>query len=222
MNVFDVIGPVMVGPSSSHTAGAVRIGNVTRNLLGEPPQAATVLFHGSFAATGAGHGTHKAVVAGLLGMKPDDMNIPNSFEIARETGLSVRIGTVTLRGVHPNTALLKVRGASGREIEVVASSLGGGRISVVRLDGIATDFSGRCPTLVVRNEDKPGHIAAITGILSRRGINIATMQIYRNMRGGYAVMVIECDEQIPAEVLQIIKKVKGIISVTFLNTEEER
>lgn len=220
MNIFDVLGPVMVGPSSSHTAGAVRIGYVTRKLLGDQPVSARILLHGSFAATGVGHGTHKALVAGLLGMKPDNMQIPNSFELAEKAGLKIKMGTVILRNVHPNTALLRVKGAGGRKLEVVASSVGGGRIMVVRLDGIETNFSGDCPTLVVHNYDRPGHVAAITGMLARQGINIASMQLYRNMRGGYAVMVIECDESIPEGSLRELKKADGIIKVTYLNTDE--
>ena len=220
MNIFDVLGPVMVGPSSSHTAGAVRIGYVTRKLLGEAPESVEILLHGSFAATGAGHGTNKALVAGLLGMKPDDMCIPESFELAEKAGIKIKMGTVNLRDVHPNTALLRVKGFSGRELEVIASSPGGGRIMVVRLDGIDTNFSGKCPTLVVHNIDKPGHVAAITGMLSQNGINIAAMQLYRNMRGGYAVMVIECDEGINREALRDLENIDGIIKVTYLNTDE--
>lgn len=220
MNVFDILGPVMVGPSSSHTAGAARIGFVAKKLLGESPVQATILLHGSFAATGVGHGTQKALVAGLLGMMPDNMDIPNSFELAKKAGLSVKTGTVVLRDVHPNTALLKLKGASGRQLEVVASSLGGGRISVVRLNGIETNFSGSCPTLVVYNHDKPGHVAAITGALSRSGINIATMQLYRNKRGGLAVTVLECDERISQKALHEVEETEGVTQVTYLDANE--
>lgn len=222
MNIFDVLGPVMVGPSSSHTAGAVRIGYVTRKLLGEPPESVKILLHGSFAATGVGHGTHKALVAGLLGMKPDDMRIPNSFELAEQAGIRIQTGTVTLRDVHPNTALLCVKGVRGRQLEVVASSPGGGRIRVVRLDGIETNFSGDSPTLVVHNLDRPGHVAAVSTLLNLHGINIAAMQLYRNMRGGYAVMVLECDQNIPVESLRELEKMDGIIKITYLNTDESQ
>lgn len=220
MNLFDILGPVMVGPSSSHTAGAVRIGYVTRKLLGEAPASAEIFLHGSFAATGRGHGTGKALAAGLLGMKPDDIRIPQSFALAEQAGLSLRLGTVTLRNAHPNTALLRVTGVSGRKLEVVASSPGGGRIRVCRVDGIETDFSGDYPTLIVHNLDRPGHVAAVTGILSRSGINIAYMQLNRNIRGGYAVMVLECDQAIPKGLLEELENMDGIIKITYYNTDD--
>lgn len=220
MNLFDIMGPIMVGPSSSHTAGAVRIGLITRKLLGEPVGEAEMLLHGSFAATGEGHGTDRALVAGLLGMKPDDERIPDSFELAEQQGMKFRTGTVALRGVHPNTVLLKVSGKSGKKLEVVASSLGGGRIRICRLDGIETNFSGDCPTLIVHNLDRPGHVAQVTALLYRCSVNIATMQLYRNERGGYAVMVLECDQPIPAEPLESLSRTEGIIKVTYLNLEE--
>ena len=128
MRLFDVLGPVMTGPSSSHTAGAVRIGSTARRLLGEQPADAEILLYGSFAATGRGHGTDKALVAGLLGMQPDDDRIPRSFAIAKETGLHFKIGTINLRGAHPNTAVLRLTGVSGRKLEVVGASIGGGRL----------------------------------------------------------------------------------------------
>ena len=221
MGIFDIMGPVMVGPSSSHTAGAVRIGLITQKLLGEKPVQAELLLHGSFAATGKGHGTDRALVAGLLGMKPDDGRIPRSLEIAEEEGLSVQIGTVALRNVHPNTAVLRVKGKSGRELEVEASSLGGGRIKICRLDGIETNFSGDCPTLVVHNMDQPGHVAEVTFLLARYNVNIATMQLYRDVRGGYAVMVLECDQPIPKAPLESLSKMDGILKITYLNTQDD-
>ncbi len=220
MGIFEIMGPVMVGPSSSHTAGAVKIGYITRKLLGEEPAEAELLLHGSFAATGRGHGTDRALVAGLLGMKPDDRRIPRSLEIAEEKNVKIRIGTVALRNVHPNTVLLKVRSAGGRELEVVASSLGGGRVKICRLDGIETNFSGERPTLVVHNIDQPGHVAAVTTLLAGRGVNIATMQLYRDTRGGYAVMVLECDQPIPADSLASLSRMDGILKITYLNLDQ--
>lgn len=222
MGIFDIMGPVMVGPSSSHTAGAVRIGYITRKLLGEKPTQAKLLLHGSFAATGRGHGTDRALVAGLLGMKPDDERIPQSFEIAEKEKLEVTVGAVTLRNVHPNTAVLQVKGVSGRELEVVASSLGGGRIKICRLDGIETNFSGDCPTLVVHNMDQPGHVSEVTFLLARYNVNIATMQLYRDVRGGYAVMVLECDQPIPSAPLESLSKMDGILKITYLNVGDDQ
>ena len=159
MNIFDILGPVMVGPSSSHTAGAVRIGYISQKLLGSMPERAEIYLHGSFADTGVGHGTDKALVAGLLGMDTDDMDIPNSFEIAAERGMSFTFDKIVLENVHPNSVLLKLKGHNGRELKIIASSLGGGRISIVNIDDIETHFTGEYPTLIVHNLDHPGNVA---------------------------------------------------------------
>lgn len=217
MRLFDVLGPVMTGPSSSHTAGAVRIGLTARKLLGETPKKAEILLHGSFAATGRGHGTDRALVAGLLGMQPDDPRIPQSFELARQAGLQFSVGSVTLRGAHPNTAVLHLTGEDGRSLEVVGASIGGGRISICQIDGITTNFGADYNTLIVHNLDTPGHVAAVTGCLSDHAINIATMQLYRSTAGGYAVMVLECDQPIPDEVIAELRQKPGIVKVTSLN-----
>lgn len=210
----------MVGPSSSHTAGAVRIGLITRKLLGRPPVRAELLLHGSFAATGKGHGTDRALVAGLLGMDPDDPDIPRSFALAERAGLLVRIGSVVLRGAHPNSVLLKVEDERGNTLEVNASSLGGGRVRVNAIDGLDASFTGDYPTLIIRNEDRPGAVAEVTSILSRRKVNIATMQLYRNMRGGLAVMVMESDQDIWQEAVEELRSCPGIVRVTYLNMQE--
>ena len=220
MNIFDILGPVMVGPSSSHTAGAVRIGLIARRLLGGQPATAKITLSGSFAATGTGHGTDRALVAGLLGMKPDDIRIPDSFALAVEQGLAFTFDKIDLKEAHPNTAILQLSTAGGRELEVQASSLGGGRIMVNKLDGINVNFNGDSPTLIVHNLDQPGHVAEVTSMLSHKSVNIATMQLYRNHRGGYAVMVIETDQDIPAEALRWLSRLEGVIKVTYLNAEQ--
>ena len=222
MRLFDVLGPVMTGPSSSHTAGAVRIGLTARKLLGEPPAEAEILLHGSFAATGRGHGTDRALVAGLLGLQPDDEAIPRSFALAQKAGLRVRIGTVVLRGAHPNTALLRLAGASGRRLEVMGSSIGGGRINICQIDGITTNFGADRDTLIVHNQDTPGHVAAVTGALSAHNINIATMQLYRSAAGGYAVMVLECDQPLPEDLVEHLRRQPGIVKVTSLNINSKK
>ena len=220
MNIFDIMGPIMVGPSSSHTAGAARIGYLTRKLLGAEPRRAELLLHGSFAATGAGHGTDRALVAGLLGMRPDDARLPRSFELARAAGMEVVLGRAVLRGVHPNSVLLKVEDASGGRLEVTASSLGGGRVQVCAIDGLEARFTGEMPTLIIRNQDRPGMVAEVSAILSRRRVNIAAMQLYRNMRGGLAVMVIESDQPIWAAAAEELRACPGIQRVTYLDMEE--
>ena len=216
MNIFDIIGPVMVGPSSSHTAGAVRIGLMARTLLKDTPVDGEILLHGSFAKTGKGHGTDKAIIAGILGLTPDDMHVPASFELAQEKNFTFTIGTTNLGDAHPNTALIRLRGSSGREIEVQASSVGGGRIMVNKIDGIDVNFSGESPTLIVHNLDQPGHVAEVTSMLAQKKINIATLQLYRSGKGGRAVMVVECDQDVPEDGLEWLEKVEGIIKVTYL------
>lgn len=217
MNLFDIMGPIMVGPSSSHTAGAARMGRIARHLLGVPPQRAEILLHGSFAATGTGHGTDRALVAGLLDLAPDDVRLPASFQMAQEAGMEVVFGKTVLRDAHPNTALLKLSGPEGRAVEVQASSLGGGRVRVDAIDGLAASFSGELPTLVIRNLDTPGHVSRVSAILSRQMVNIATMQLYRDKRGGLAVMVIESDQPIGNEVVEDLRGQPGIVRVTYLN-----
>lgn len=217
MRLFDVLGPVMTGPSSSHTAGAVRIGLTARKLLGEQPVQAEILLHGSFAATGRGHGTDKALIAGLLGMQPDDESIPRSFVLARQAGILFTVSTINLRGAHPNTALIRLRGKDGHKLEVMGASIGGGRINICQIDGITTNFGADRDTLIVHNQDTPGHVAAVTTCLSEHDINIATMQLYRSAAGGYAVMVLECDEPIPNEIVEELRRMPGIVKVTSLN-----
>ena len=221
MNIFDILGPIMVGPSSSHTAGAVRIGLITRKLLGEKPVKATIGLHGSFSATGVGHGTDRAIVAGVLGMKPDDMRVPESFIHAKECGLDFTISSVEIKDAHPNTALLDVEGESGRKLTVQASSVGGGRIMVDKVDGIAVNCSCEMHTLIVHNDDKPGHISSVSGLLAKNGINIATMSVYRHKRGGRAIMVVEVDEVIPTSLIYALREEKGIVSVTYIAKESE-
>ncbi len=217
MNLFDILGPIMVGPSSSHTAGAVRIGYIGAVLLQEKPVHAKITLHGSFATTGKGHGTDRALIAGLLGMQPDDMRIPESYSYAKETGLSFTFETATIKDAHPNTAVLELTGEKGRTLCVQASSIGGGRILINKLDGIDVNFSAEQPTLIVHNQDQPGHVAEVTNRLSRCCVNIASMQLYRDHRGGYAVMVIETDQPIPQDSLQWLEHLPGILKVTYLN-----
>lgn len=217
MDIFDLIGPIMVGPSSSHTAGAVRIGLVSRKLLGEEVQRAELYLHGSFADTGAGHGTDTALVAGLLGMEPDDERIPHSFEYAENVGLEFSFGVTELRAAHPNSVLLKLWGKSGAELEIVAASVGGGRIQIRRLGGMETCFSAEQPTLIIKNEDQPGSVADVSRVLAQRGINIGTFRVNRDGRGGCAVMVIECDAPISEDVVKYISSLPGILGAVCIN-----
>ena len=220
MNLFDILGPVMVGPSSSHTAGAVRIGRAARRLLAEgTPARAQIALSGSFAATGRGHGTDRAIVAGLLGMKPDDERIPESFDLAREAGVDISFSRVSLGGEHPNTARLHLVSKTGRELTMTASSLGGARIEVVEMNGLRVRFSGDLPTLIVQNRDLPGYVCDVTGVLAREAVNIATMRMYRDYPGGNSVMVLEVDKPVPHASRERLRAIDGISAVTFIDAD---
>lgn len=220
MNLLDIVGPIMVGPSSSHTAGAVKIGRVCRKLLAEEIADAQVFFHGSFLATGKGHGTDKALIAGLLGMEVADPQIPHSFEVAKERGMNFNLSGIDLGDVHPNSVKVNLTGVSGRSLEIIAASVGGGQIQVCQIDGLTANFSGDYPTLIVHNADQPGHVAEVTSMLAHKSVNIATMQLYRASRGGNAVMVLECDQEVPEEAISWLKHLEGIIKVTYLSLAE--
>ena len=218
MDIFEIIGPIMVGPSSSHTAGAVRIGLVARKLLARPPVRAELLLHGSFAATGRGHGTDRALVAGLLGFEPDDTRIPDSFAYAKKAGLDFHFDTVQLRDAHPNSVLLRLWAEpDGKPMEVVGASIGGGRIEIREYNGIKLRFSAEAPTLIVKNRDNPGSVADVSYLISRRSINIATFQVNRSSRGGEAVMVIECDTPIRQELITAIRSMPDIVDAVGIN-----
>ena len=221
INIFDMMGPVMVGPSSSHTAGAARIGNMGRTLLGEEVAYADIGLYGSFAETGFGHGTDRALLAGLLGMKPDDLRIPNAYEEANRAGMAYSFRTVELRDAHPNTALLELTGKSGKKLTLQASSIGGGAIVVNKIDGIDVNFTGDFNTLIVRNQDESGSVAAITSILSQVHINVANMSVNRHRRGGDALMVIETDQHIKPRQVEFLSELPGILSVTYYDKEDD-
>ncbi len=220
MNIFDIIGPVMVGPSSSHTAGAVRIGYIARKLLAEPVIKVEILLYGSFLATGNGHGTKQALVAGLLGMQPDDERIPDSLEIAKKMGLEVAFGEADLKDAHPNSVKLCMEGQSHRHLEMVGESIGGSRIRIAQIDGLTVNVTGEYPALIVHNLDQPGHVAEVTSMLAHKSVNIATMQLYRSSRGGHAVMVVECDQEVPPEAIVWLEHLEGVEKVTYLSLEE--
>ena len=217
MNLFDIIGPVMIGPSSSHTAGAARIGRVARQLLGEPPVKAVVSFHGSFEKTYRGHGTDRAVVGGLLDMAVDDERLRRSLHIAKEQGLEVTFRAVHLRDAHPNTVVVEAVGESDRRVRVQAASIGGGSIRVQYLDGLEVGFSGEKITLVIRHTDAPGAIAMVTRLLSEAGINIATMRVFRHEVGGKACMAIELDARPEPALLAALRALPGLKDVTLLD-----
>jgi L-serine dehydratase len=197
VSLLDIIGPVMVGPSSSHTAGACRLGLLARGLVGGTPERARIELHGSFARTGEGHGTDKAVVGGLMGFRPDDERLRTALDIAEREGLDYRFEKTTLgeeNDVHPNTVRFTVERGDRRSV-MTGSSLGAGRVLVTEIDGFPVEVTGNYHTILVVAEDVRGSIAAIATVLSAFALNVATLKVSRRQRGGDAFMVWELDEQ---------------------------
>ncbi len=197
VSILDIIGPVMVGPSSSHTAGACRLGLIARDLVAGTPQTALIELHGSFARTGEGHGTDKAIVGGLLGFRPDDERLRDSLGIMEKEGLEYRFEKTSLGSepdVHPNSVRITVN-RDHREHVMLGSSLGAGRNTVSQIDGYPVEVDGSHHTILLVAEDVKGSIARITAILSEAGVNIATLRLTRKHRGGDAFVVIELDER---------------------------
>ncbi|MBZ9749479.1 L-serine ammonia-lyase, iron-sulfur-dependent subunit beta [Deinococcus sp. HMF7604] len=203
MSLLDMIGPVMIGPSSSHTAGACRLGLVAHHLLGEAPRQAQIGLHASFAKTGRGHGTHLALIAGLLGERPDDERLPHAFEDAQAAGFAFEFQDTDLGDVHPNTARLNVRGDT-QEVTVQGSSTGGGVIQVTQVQGLGVNFSGASPTVLLRYTDAVGMIARIASTVAADGVNIATLTCTRQTRGGQALLAIELDQGLSPEALAFL------------------
>ena len=219
MNLFDIVGPVMIGPSSSHTAGAARIGCVARRLLGEDVAEARVGFCGSFARTWRGHGTDRAVVGGLMDVAADDARLRDSLDEAKRRGLSVTFEEIQLTGAHPNTVRLRLRGVSGKRIEVTGASVGGGSIEIREIDGLSLRVTAQKHTLIIAHRDTPGIIARVSSLLAGAPVNIATMQVARSAAGGKAMTTMELDELPPDEIVAALKVMKGVESVTLLRAD---
>ena len=216
MDLFDIIGPVMIGPSSSHTAGAARIGRITRMLLGSEPKHAKIGLWGSFQKTYKGHGTDKALLGGLMGMDVDDLHLRESLELARVAGLTYSFDNANLRGAHPNTVVLDVTGEDGREISVQAASIGGGEILIQSIDGMEAAFSGHENTLVIPHHDTPGMIAGITGEIAASHVNIAAMRVFRQSMGGEALVALELDSPADQELLSRLRGLQGVYHVAYI------
>lgn len=218
LNIFDIIGPVMVGPSSSHTAGACRIGYIARKILAEEPVEATIILCGSFADTYKGHGTDRALVAGLLGMKPDDERLPNSLQIAEDMGVNVKFEIERLPGKHPNTAILYLKSKSGNTVDVEGASVGGGNILITRLNGMESVFDGHCDTIIIPHYDTQGVIATVTQALALHGVNIGNFRLTRPQKNDIAIMTIEVDGEVDEAVISLLKKQPNVVNVTCLHS----
>lgn len=201
MGVFDIIGPVMIGPSSSHTAGAARLGKLARELLGERVEKARLVFYGSFAKTYQGHGTDRACVAGLLGWAPDDPRLRDALQEAVDADLDLEIIPSDEEAIHPNTVRFYLRGVSGKEMELLGISVGGGRIRMVEFDGYTIDLNGDSHTLVTAHTDQPGIVAFVAQILAAESVNISSMRVFRKERRRLAMMLIETDTEVEPALL---------------------
>lgn len=207
ISVFDVIGPNMVGPSSSHTAGAASVALMARKLFRKEIKEVVFTLYGSFAKTYRGHGTDRALVGGIMGFETDDLRIRDSFRIAREIGLQYRFEKNTAEDeVHPNTVDIHMTGTDGSVMKVRGVSVGGGKIKIVRMNDVDVEFTGEYSTLVVIQADKPGVVAHITMCLSQVNANIAFMRLFREEKGARAYTIVESDEPIPEAVLTHIRK----------------
>lgn len=216
LQAFDIIGPIMIGPSSSHTAGAVRIGKYARSILGAKPVKAHIRFSGSFAKTYKGHGTDKAVIAGILGMETDDARIRISMDVAKEEGLAFEFEEADIDGAHPNTAEITLEDAEGKTAQVQGASVGGGNIVINKINGTAVEINGKSDTLVIPHQDIPGMIAVVTKILADKGVNVHGFSLCRDHKGGTAVMTIEIDGDINESVHDAIVENPHIFSCTIL------
>ena len=217
ISVFDVIGPNMVGPSSSHTAGAVRIARVANRMLGEPVAAARFTLYGSFALTYRGLGTDRALVAGLLGMDTEDLRIRDAFEYAGRAGLSYEfIPDPEKKVSHPNTVGIEARSVSGHVVRLVGVSTGGGNVRIDEIGGVEVSFTGEYHTLIIRQRDLPGIIRHISTCLADSGINIAFMKLYREAKGQNAYTIVEADEPIDRTVLEKLREHPQILDVSLV------
>ncbi|MDL2234514.1 L-serine ammonia-lyase, iron-sulfur-dependent subunit beta [Ruminococcaceae bacterium OttesenSCG-928-L11] len=217
ISAFDVIGPNMIGPSSSHTAGAVRIALLTRKLIKGEIRSAAFTLYGSFARTYKGHGTDRALVAGILGFEADDPRIRDSFRHAEARGVAISFSIDTEeREVHPNTVDIAVIDEMGEAITVRGVSTGGGRAEIRAIDGVDVKLSGEYSTIFIRHRDTPGVVAHIAGKLSTHRINIAFMRLYRENKGEKACTIIEADEAIPADVIDQIEAHGDIASAILI------
>lgn len=214
-SVFDIIGPVMVGPSSSHTAGAARIGRVARMMFGREPRQAEVTFYGSFAKTYKGHGSDVATVAGILDFDTFDLRLKDSLTIAKEKGIDVILRTSEELTEHPNTSRIRLQDEQGT-LEVTGISIGGGKIEITEMNGFPLQLSGNAPTLIILHEDRPGMIAGVSNILTKFQMNIGHMEVSRHERGKQALMVIEVDSPVSDKEVKEIEQMPHILSVSIL------
>lgn len=219
--VFDILGPVMIGPSSSHTAGAARLGKIAGIIAGEGIKKVKFVLHGSFAKTYKGHGTDKALAAGILDMDPWDERLRDALSIAKERDLEIEFIEGDLGDVHPNSVKFIITKKDGIVVEVTGSSVGGGNIEITNVDGEEVEFTGEYPTIIVKHIDVPGVISEVTTIMYEEKINIAFMKVFRGSKGAQATMIFETDSIVPKHLIQKINNLGHISSIRVINPIKE-
>lgn len=219
ISVFDVLGPNMIGPSSSHTAGTAVIAFLAHKMINGPLKTVEFTLYGSFAKTYRGHGTDRALLGGIMGFATDDMRIRDSFKIAAERGLEFKfIPNETDTDIYPNTVDIRMVNADGREMTVRGESLGGGKVRIVQINGIDVDFSGEYSAVIVCQQDKPGVAAHITKVLSDRGVNIAFMRLFRESKGNIAYTIVESDDHLPEDITETLRENPNVHDVMIVQS----
>lgn len=218
IGIFDVLGPIMIGPSSSHTAGAARLGKIARTIVNKPIKDVTFLLHASFKETYKGHGTDRALVAGILGMMPDDERLRDALLIAEKEGLEVHFLPADLGQVHPNTVKILMTDCDDINWEVLGSSIGGGLVEIYEINGNKVKITGEYPTIITCHDDIPGTVSKVSTLFYDNDINIAHMTLVRSQKGKDATMTFEVDNNVSEELIAAIKAVEGINRVILINS----
>ena len=219
--IFDIIGPIMIGPSSSHTAGAARIGKVARSIAEGEIKKVEFLLHGSFSKTYRGHGTDRALVAGILGFEPWDERLKDSLNIAKEKNIDINFVEVDLGDVHPNTVKILMTLKDDSIVEVMGSSIGGGNILISEVDNEKVEFNGNYPTVLIKHKDLPGMISKVSGLISKANINIAFLKVFRLSKGQTATMVFETDSPVPKKLIDEINELGNIENIRVINKAKD-
>lgn len=218
IGIFDVLGPIMIGPSSSHTAGAARLSKIARTIVNKPIKDVTFLLHGSFKETYKGHGTDRALVAGILGMMPDDERLRDALLIAEKEGLEVHFLPADLGQVHPNTVKILMTDCDDINWEVLGSSIGGGLVEIYEINGNKVKITGEYPTIITCHDDIPGTVSKVSTLFYDNDINIAHMTLVRSQKGKDATMTFEVDNNVSEELIAAIKAVEGVNRVILINS----
>ncbi|MGM0420212.1 MAG: L-serine ammonia-lyase, iron-sulfur-dependent subunit beta [Bacillota bacterium] len=214
-SIFDIMGPIIIGPSSSHTAGAAKLGRIAKLIFAEEINSAEIYLHGSFASTGKGHGTDKALVGGILGFTPDDERIKTALKIAKSRGLQIKFSNIKLADAHPNSVKIVLSNDRNR-ISMIGCSIGGGNIKVKQIDEYEVNITGSLPTLWILHHDRPGLVGLITSILGSYQLNIAFMQDFRRAKGALASAIIELDEEVSDYTIRHLQNTNNIKQVRYI------